>query len=83
MISIKTLVLSATIAMGVAGVAAAQSTTPVTKGELRDLRRDHRDVVRDKHETKVDVRDLRSDKRDLRQDVKAGDKPRRSAICAK
>ena len=68
MTPIKTLVLGATIAISAAGVAAAQSTTPITKREVRDLRRDHRDVVRDNHETKTDVRDLRADKRDVRHD---------------
>lgn len=58
----------ATLLVAAAGVSAAQSTTPVTKREVRDLRRDHRDVVRDTREARTDVRDLRADKRDVRQD---------------
>ncbi len=44
--SVKTAVLGAVMAVAVAGIAGAQtSTNPATKREVRDLRRDHRDLV--------------------------------------
>lgn len=53
-----------------ADVAGAQSVTVPATHAGRDLRREHRDLVRDKKEARTDVRDLNDVKADRRDAVK-------------
>jgi hypothetical protein len=70
----KSAVFGAMIVVAAATMSAAQTATPVTRREVRELKRDRHDLVGDKREAKSDLRDLRGDKRDLRQDIKNGNK---------
>ena len=45
-------VLAAAVVLA-AGSAQAQSATPVTKKDVRELKRDHRDLVRDRHDARA------------------------------
>ena len=58
MSSVRAAVLGVVLAVVCgAGTAQAQNASPV-RSEVRDLRRDHRDVVRDGQEVRSDTRDL-------------------------
>jgi Spy/CpxP family protein refolding chaperone len=74
--SVKTVVLGAVMVAAVGGLAQAQlapASTPITTHERRDIRQDHRDIVRDRHEVRSDSREITSDRHDVRQDVRQGE----------
>jgi hypothetical protein len=74
--SVKAVVLGVVMMAAAGGVAQAQSasaSTPITRRERRDIRQDHRGIVRDRREVRSDTREIASDKRDVRQDVRQGE----------
>ena len=87
--SVKAAVLGAVVMSAAAGPRWRRPRLPPLRRrqEVRDLRRDHRDVVRDKHESRSDARDLaptarpspgRQSRRIERSEARRARSPRRS-----